>query len=586
MFIGYCNYANAKDIVQQDAPSTQKTVEIGLNYYKKSELDKALHYLNLGKEQATTQKDTASLIKALNGIGKVHSDKADNPTALSYYLKALSLAEKTKNEMAIAHIEKNIGVLYITWKNFDKALQHYETAQQIAVKLGDDKLIADCYNNKGTVYEQQKKYQKALEAYGKALAFYEKNKSMPGVAMSYSNLAIIYKELKNYQKAIDYNFKALDIMVIINDKWMQAATLNNIGNLYCSMKNYKQALYYGEKSVKLAQTINAKEIEVNSYEFLSEAAAAINNHQLAYHYMQKLYKVNQDFINTEKTHQFSELEVKYKTEKKEKELTAAKLKLSQEEIKSKQKSMWLVLLCSVVLLGIILFSNLRAKTKLKQEQLALENKLLGEQANAKVQEQRLEISRELHDSLGSQLTFISAVLDGLKKSTTHLDDMVNNKINTLSDFSENAINELKNTIWALNSKELYLNDLKLKILNFINNASEAKEDIQFNFDFDIAHNFRLNSKQAVNLFRVFQEIVNNTFKYAQAKNILASFTQQDNKLIMQIADDGIGFNLEEQQNKSYGISNIKKRIIELNGKLVLETAPNKGTRYKIEINLI
>jgi signal transduction histidine kinase len=232
--------------------------------------------------------------------------------------------------------------------------------------------------------------------------------------------------------------------------------------------------------------------------------------------------------------------------------------------------------------GLILFKNFRAKAKIKQEQLALENKLLEEQANAKIQEQRLEISRELHDSLGAQLTFISSILDGIKKSSIDNEKVIR-KINTLSDLSENSTNELKNTIWALNAKELKLEDLKLKLLNFIKSAADAKEDTKFNFE--IAKNFQLNSKQAINLFRVFQEIINNSLKYANAKNISATIKQSKNTLAIEITDDGVGFNISEVENKSFGISNIRSRIGEINGDIKIDTAPKLGTKYYIQISL-
>lgn len=202
-----------------------------------------------------------------------------------------------------------------------------------------------------------------------------------------------------------------------------------------------------------------------------------------------------------------------------------------------------------------------------------------------MQDQRLEISRELHDSLGAQLTFISTISDGLRHSTNITDEKVKKKLRTLSDFSENAIVELKNTLWVLNSSSISLVDLQAKILNIIKHASEAKDELQFDFSFDIVNNYTLSSKQAVNLFRVVQEIINNAIKYAETSYIKIEVRQQEHQLTVHIADRGKGFNYEKEKNKSFGLRNIESRIAAIHGKLHHETAPGEGTGYTIQIEL-
>src|SRR5690606_40141122 len=108
------------------------------------------------------------------------------------------------------------------------------------------------------------------------------------------------------------------------------------------------------------------------------------------------------------------------------------LQLREEELRSQRKNIWLLLLGSLIVITLGIVRYLQIKSRLKQKKL------------------QLEISRELHDSLGSQLTLISSISDSLKNSAEVLDETINQKINTLSEFSENTINELKNTIWVLN----------------------------------------------------------------------------------------------------------------------------------------
>ncbi len=202
-----------------------------------------------------------------------------------------------------------------------------------------------------------------------------------------------------------------------------------------------------------------------------------------------------------------------------------------------------------------------------------------------IQVQRLEIARDLHDSLGAQLTFIASVSDGLKRNSEHFDAKTKTKIRNLADFSENSIEELKNALWILNSEDIKLEDLKNKILNFINSAGEAREDIELHFRWEMERNSPLSSKWAVSLFRIVQEIINNSLKYAHAKDIWLSLIQKESMLILKIRDNGIGFDPEKTKSHSFGLSNVKQRVEQMNGYLILESSPGEGTSYFIQFPL-
>ena len=120
-------------------------------------------------------------------------------------------------------------------------------------------------------------------------------------------------------------------------------------------------------------------------------------------------------------------------------------------------------------------------------------------------------------------------------------------------------------------------------MNYINHAAEAKENMQFHFNFEAPVKYPLNSRQAINLFRAVQEIITNAIKYSTAKEILIDITQKEKLLAINIADNGTGFDFEKLKNKSYGLSNIQNRVAEINGSLKVETSEGKGTTYFIEI---
>jgi len=95
----------------------------------------------------------------------------------------------------------------------------------------------------------------------------------------------------------------------------------------------------------------------------------------------------------------------------------------------------------------------------------------------------------------------------------------------------------------------------------------------------------LSSKQAINIFRVLQEIVNNALKHANSSQISVIIAQNQNNLEIEIKDNGIGFNFDEKKKKSFGLTNIQNRVQEINGMLKVHSQQDKGTNYLITITL-
>ena len=587
LIFGACEKENISDLPQEltSVSATDHDLEATIQKYKKGELDQAELEFKKYISNQSVKGNELLFIKSYTNLGNIYADRGNNPVAFDYYSKALKLAESASDTKNIANIQKNIGTLYVSWQQFEKAIDFYEKAMQTGEKLNDDILIADCHNNIGIIKEQESQYDEAILDYQKALELYQKHAVKEGVAMAESNLAIVYKFKKNYQESIQHNLKALKISEEIEDKWSQASILNNIGNLYREMGNYKHAREFAENGLNLAKEMDAQEIIYQAYETLAQIEHESGNSDKAMERYQQFTEVKDAFINTESTRQLSDLQVKYETEKKEKALTETQLKLSQKEVASKQKNIWLIVLGSGLALGFVVFRNFSIKSRLKEKQLKLEKQLVEEQAIASIQNQRLEISRELHDSVGSQLTFIKSIVDTLKSPVFQFEQKLEQKINALSEFTSHSISELRDTIWVLNSDQLHLSELKMKMLNFVRNAADSTDETEIIFLFEFSDDLHLTSKETVNIFRTFQEIINNALKYAKSNNINIKIQQIESHFQMEISDDGLGFEVEKNKEKSFGLTHIYNRMQEIGGKVNLSSEMGKGTRYFIEIEL-
>lgn len=498
--------------------------------------------------------------------------------ALPYLLKSVDQFEMARNFKMQTKALLQISLAYHDFGNYDKGIEYAYLAKKVLdehPQQTNKNYYWYVYNDAGISYDDSKRPQQAIEEHFKALPFAA---DASDSSYSYNNLGNTYKKLNQLDKAEKYFMLSLQNSNDFSDDYHFATLHSNIMDIERLKKNYVLATKHLDSAFHYAIKSRSPEKLLDIHYYSYQLKNETGDYHAAVNELNNYVSLKDSLFTSEKNDAVLRYQTKYETEKKEKIII-------EEKLVSKQKNIWLVVLGGSIIIGLVVFRNFRTKTRHKQQQLTLENQLLQEQAQSQIQQQRLEISRDLHDSLGAQLTFMNSVLDSIKSSASKLDEKTNSKINTLSDFSENSVSELKSVLWVLNSNEILIQDLKSKLLNFIKNAGEAKEDLRFSFNFDVKDNFRLNSKQAINLFRVSQEIINNAMKYAQASELNIGVQQSENVLRLQISDNGIGFDLAKEKNKSFGLTNIQKRINEINGSVTIETIPQKGTSFNIEIQL-
>jgi signal transduction histidine kinase len=230
--------------------------------------------------------------------------------------------------------------------------------------------------------------------------------------------------------------------------------------------------------------------------------------------------------------------------------------------------------------GFLIFRQQKLKNKQQAQEYDLNQAILKIENQNKLQDQRLSISRDLHDNIGSQLTFIISSVDNVKYGFDLQNDKLSSKLTNISSFAKDTIVELRDTIWAMNSSEITFQDLESRINNYIEKAKEAKENISFSFAIEEdLKSKKLTSVEGMNIYRTIQEAVNNAIKYANAEIISITVKHQENKINISVKDNGSGFDYETIE-KGNGLNNMQKRIEEIGGAFAL-TSTNEGTKIEI-----
>ena len=198
----------------------------------------------------------------------------------------------------------------------------------------------------------------------------------------------------------------------------------------------------------------------------------------------------------------------------------------------------------------------------------------------KVQEERERMSMELHDSIGA---YANAVLYNVDLLQAGKEGEAQKEImKDLRFASKDIITSLRETIWALKSENYSAQECLLRIRNFIHPFIRYYPGIHFKVEGDASEQKELHYALALNIVRIVQEAVNNAIKYSNAKNIVIKSETAGATWLLEIKDDGKGFN---QATTEYGngIGNMQRRAKEMN--FFVEIVSKEGMGTQITINV-
>jgi len=194
------------------------------------------------------------------------------------------------------------------------------------------------------------------------------------------------------------------------------------------------------------------------------------------------------------------------------------------------------------------------------------------------EEERKRIARDMHDDLGASLSTIQLYLSA-KSADNEPSAEKKMRENTLT-LIKGVIRSVRQILFNLSPKSLEENGYIAAVEELIQRI-EQTEVMQFHLD---VYNFpeRLPAQYEMTLYRLTQELMNNTIKYSRAKNVTLQLFYRENKIIFMYEDDGIGFD-KAKNSAGYGLKNIESRVASLNGTLELDTHIGRGVNYLIEI---
>ena len=246
-----------------------------------------------------------------------------------------------------------------------------------------------------------------------------------------------------------------------------------------------------------------------------------------------------------------------------------------------KKEMQILLICYFLVLLLCIYIIIKLMNAMIQADLLIITKTIEIE-----QKERHRIAMDLHDGMGSLLSSIGLYIKLLQVEKFDNKGFVK-KMNQLRQLSDQAYNSFEEVIDNLNPA--YLNKYGLvksteDLFNKINNMGE----IYFGLQVENLH-YRLSPTTEVILFRICNELINNTLKHSGAKTAKIALLKNKNKISLRYTDDGIGFNpvIDYYHNGGKtGLKNLASRVESLGGTYKMISNPDQGVDINIQFNII
>jgi len=562
-----------------------------------------------------------------NQLGRFHFFTAQLDSAVYFFENTIHLLEKLNMPARVAAVNISLGAIQLRRGNYNQTIKILTESATYFENASDTINMAKCYSNIASAFAELERYPKAIEYSEKALTMFRKTKQTPFELITLPNLATQYYKNGDTLNSIKYNDQAVALATKLGDKRSLSITYNNLGDIYLE-KDPEKAKAYLEQTLRLKNELNLiKGIEITQsnlgyihlknkeykeaigyfdeaatqikgrqlvlvYNNMREAHQGMGNMEKALFFSEKARVLNDSILSTEGENNYLELQTKYESEKKEREILSLQTVNQETDYKRKQNRSLLIAALSALALTLVLLYLLIKNSKRKQV-IASQNALIEKQEferTLKIQElngideiihaqekERSKIAADLHDNLGSKVATLKLYLDSFNDKDGF--DSFYDKLKSIVDNTYQEIRKIgsNKNFGALINKGLIPSTMAV--------ARQISDTNQISIKvINVDVNKRIENTIEIQIFRVIQELLTNIIRHSEATEAIIQFSEHENMLNIIVEDNGIGFE-KNASREGVGLSNIEKRIEKINGEMVIDSTLDHGTTVILNIPL-
>jgi len=358
---------------------------LSVAFKNKGEQNKALPYARKALENFRISGDSLRLAGVLDNISNIYMQKGEYKTSLEYSLQSLRIFEKLNSPYDIALTHSNIAILCGYMQKYDLEKKQIFKALQYVRQTGDKYFEADLYNNLGSNYLNYDQIDSAYYYYSEALKFYKQAKVQSGIAISHQNLGLISIEKNEWQKGIAQLQKAYNLFKELNSKKDLIDTANDLAVAMIYTGNMPAAKKYLIEAENLNTQIKNANLQLKILKNFSEFYSTNRQYDSAFVFQNRYYQLKDSIENIQVQKQIAELDKKYQTEKKEKQISLLKNEKKWQQIRLRNLSIVSIVILLFMLVSGYLFYQKRKKEKalalLEKEKISMQKQQLEQELN-------------------------------------------------------------------------------------------------------------------------------------------------------------------------------------------------------------
>ena len=507
--------------------------------YEKGKEEEALKKLLIGFDKLKSKNEPTLYIEYTNFLAKIFANSQNFDKGIYYNKLALKKAKIVNDTNNTIKSLIRLGSFYYAKNELDSAKYYFRRVRYYPVTSKTEQRIANANNNLGVIAQNENNFDLAKYYAKEALKIKTKQKDILGIAYSNVNIGNLYFYQNKYNNAI---------------------------------KNYSKAL----NNIVKDTSKNAMLLKRAIYENLSVSYDSLRDYEKAYNYLINYERINERLIKDQLTENIAKVDAKYN-------LAIEEQKTEEESNKAFRTQVLFYTLLLITLtffiLAFIFYKNykLKQQNKLEQIQNELQTRIINATIDAKEKE-RKTIAEILHDSVSALLSSANLHLQASKKQ---LKSNVPSEIIKAQQIVDEASVKIRDLSHELISSVL----LKFGLAFAVHDLCEKYSNSEIQFISDDNGIKRYDQKFEIKIYNIIEELVNNILKHSKAKNASITLLERNgDKLLIQIIDDGKGFDVEKgRQKEGLGLSHIEARIKIMQGVFNINSKKGEGTSIFISV---
>jgi len=589
----YCQQAIHKSNSSKDQKRlADNYLLMGNILYRTVGPQKSKNYYKLSLDLYQKLTDSVGIANVYNGLGTVYLAQPLYDSAIFYFHEFIKLSDQTGYRDGLGKATVNLGSTYYLLYDYDRARKYLLESIDVNRKLNNSRYIGIAYSNLGNIAYEEHQNDTALDYFNKAKEIYSKLDNKYGLTILYSNIGHIYLSQKQFDKAYKQYAQAKKLFHEMGDEDGVLAASINQGLTFERRGNYAQALLVYDSCILIAQKMNSLNRMMELYKNIFKTYQLNNNFKQAFNYQTLYHELRDSIFNIEKAKVINELEIKYEREKDQAHILTLKNENLEKDIylqkRTIQRNIYLFSGLGIILIIMFLLIHVRLRTRKDKiiavqriKQLEDEKKVLAARLIVEGQEEeRKRIARELHDGLGVLLSTAKMQFTTIRDKSPENQSMIDKATKLLEQASGDVRRISHNMMPGLLTKYGFF-DAADDLVEQVNDMEGMNASIGI-----IGEPKRLTENTEIMLFRILQELVNNTLKHAEARNIKLELEMEPNKLQLKYTDDGKGFDISKKmKSQTLGLTGIHSRINFIGGQMELTSEIGKGVFYHISVPL-